>query len=75
MILLGIKIGNPFLDRCIKMREEEGLQIRFGIQVDTLCHKIPRFIEKCARAGARSVFIGLENINPDSLVGGQKATK
>jgi len=66
------KNWEPILDRCIKMREEEGLQIRFGIQVDTLCHKIPRFIEKCSRAGARSVFIGLENINPDSLVGAKK---
>jgi hypothetical protein len=66
------KNWEPILDRCIKMREEEGLQIRFTIQVDTLCHKIPRFIEKCARAGARSVFIGLENINPDSLVGAKK---
>ena len=66
------KNWEPILDRCIKMREEEGLQIRFTIQVDTLCHKIPRFIEKCARAGARSVFIGLENINPNSLVGAKK---
>jgi radical SAM superfamily enzyme YgiQ (UPF0313 family) len=66
------KNWEPILDRCIKMREEEGLPIRFAIQVDTLCHKIPRFIEKCSRAGARSVFIGLENINPDSLVGAKK---
>ena len=69
------KNWEPILDRCIKMREEEGLPIRFGIQVDTLCHKIPRFIEKCARAGARSVFIGLESINPRCVSGGQKATK
>ena len=40
--------------------------------MDTLCHKIPNFIEKCARAGVRRVFIGLENINPDSLVGAKK---
>lgn len=66
------KNWEPILDRCIKMREEEGLQIRLTIQVDTLCHKIPRFIEKCARAGVRSVFIGLESINPDSLVGAKK---
>jgi radical SAM superfamily enzyme YgiQ (UPF0313 family) len=37
------------------------------IQVDTLCHKIPHFIEKCRRAGVTRVFIGLENINPDNL--------
>ena len=62
----------PILDRLIQLRETEGIKIHFIIQVDTLCHKIPRFIEKCARAGVRRVFIGLENINPDSLVGAKK---
>jgi hypothetical protein len=62
----------PILDRLIRMREEEGIKLTFVIQVDTLCHRIPRFIEKCARAGVRRVFIGLENINPDSLVGAKK---
>jgi radical SAM superfamily enzyme YgiQ (UPF0313 family) len=60
------------LDRIIELKEKEGIKIHFIIQVDTLCHKIPRFIEKCARAGVRRVFIGLENINPDSLVGAKK---
>jgi radical SAM superfamily enzyme YgiQ (UPF0313 family) len=59
------------LDRLIQLREE-GIRIHFIIQVDTLCHRIPRFIEKCAKAGVRRVFIGLENINPDSLVGAKK---
>ncbi len=60
------------LDRLIKLRKEDGIRIHFIIQVDTLCHKIPHFIEKCARAGVRRVFIGLENINPESLVGAKK---
>ena len=38
------------------------------IQVDTLCHKIPNFIEKSKRAGVTRVFIGLENINPAYLL-------
>lgn len=59
------------LDRLILLKEE-GIRIHFIIQVDTLCHKIPRFVEKCAKAGVRRVFIGLENINPDSLVGAKK---
>src|SRR5439155_24734788 len=42
------------------------------IQVDTLCHKIPRFIEKAKRAGVTRVFIGLENINPDNLAAAKK---
>ena len=62
----------PILDRLIAIREKEGIKLTFVIQVDTLCHKIPNFIEKCARAGVRRVFIGLENINPDSLVGAKK---
>ena len=59
------------LDRIIKLREE-GIEVTFTIQVDTLCHKLPNFIEKCARAGVRRCFIGLENINPDSLLGAKK---
>jgi hypothetical protein len=60
------------LDRMIEMREKEKLQFNFIIQVDTLCHRLPDFIEKCARAGVKRVFIGLENINPDSLLGARK---
>ncbi len=59
-------------DRLIKLREEEGLKISFTIQVDTLCHKIDGFIDKAARAGVSRAFIGLENINPDSLMGAKK---
>jgi hypothetical protein len=59
-------------DRIIKLREEEGMVMGFTIQVDTLCHKIPNFIEKATRAGAGRVFIGLENINPDNLIGANK---
>ena len=59
-------------DRLIQMREAEGLFFRFIIQVDTLCHKIPHFIDKAARAGVTRVFIGLENINPDNLLAAKK---
>jgi hypothetical protein len=59
-------------DRIIKLREEEGMVLGFTIQVDTLCHKIPNFIEKATRAGAGRVFIGLENINPDNLIAAKK---
>jgi hypothetical protein len=60
------------LDRIIHLRETEGLKIGLMIQVDTLCHKIPNFIEKCRRAGVSRVFIGLENINPDNLMAAKK---
>ena len=59
-------------DRLIQMREQEGLRLQFIIQVDTLCHRIPNFIDKAARAGCKRVFIGLENINPDNLLRAKK---
>lgn len=59
------------LDRMIALRAE-GLAFSMTIQVDTLCHKIPRFIEKAGQAGVDRVFIGLENINPEALEGARK---
>jgi hypothetical protein len=59
-------------DRLIAMREVEKLNIKFIIQVDTMCHRLPHFIEKAGRAGVARVFIGLESINPDSLMGARK---
>ena len=66
------KNWEPMFDRLIAMREGEGLKFNFVIQVDTLCHKIPNFIEKAARAGVTRVFIGMESINPDSLLAAKK---
>ena len=60
------------LDRMIHLREQEGFRLSLTIQVDTLCHKIPRFIEKAVRAGCHNVFLGLENLNPTSLAGAKK---
>ena len=60
------------LDKFIELREVHKLKIGFTIQVDTLCHNLPGFIEKSKRAGVQRVFIGLENINPESLVGASK---
>ena len=58
-------------DRLIELREE-GIPLGLLIQVDTLCHKIPNFVEKARRAGVTRVFIGLENINPDNLAAAKK---
>jgi Radical SAM superfamily len=66
------KDWEPIFDRLIQIRERDKIDLRFIIQVDTGCHKIPNFIEKAARAGVRKVFIGLENINPDNLLGAKK---
>ena len=66
------KNWEQILDRLIVLREQHGFKIRLILQVDTLCHRIPGFIEKAARAGCNLVFIGLENINPESLLGTKK---
>jgi radical SAM superfamily enzyme YgiQ (UPF0313 family) len=66
------KDWEAILDRLIHLREVEKMRISLIIQVDTLCHRLKNFIEKCARAGVKRVFIGLENINPDSLTGAKK---
>ena len=59
-------------DRLIELREKDGIPLGLMIQVDTLCHKIPNFVEKAKRAGVNKVFIGLENINPDNLAAAKK---
>ncbi len=66
------KDWETILDRLIALREGEGLKFSLVIQVDTLCHRLPLFVEKAARAGVKRVFIGLENINPDNLAGAKK---
>jgi hypothetical protein len=59
-------------DRLISLRQEHSLKFSLIIQVDTLCHKIRSSIEKAGRAGLDGIFIGLENINPQSLAGTRK---
>jgi hypothetical protein len=66
------KDWEEIFDRLILLRERDGLAIKFTMQVDTLCHRIENFIVKAARAGCNKVFIGLENINPDSLMAAGK---
>ena len=66
------KDWEPIFDRIIKLREQDGMDVRFLIQVDTLCHKIPNFVAKAKRAGVTRIFIGLENINPDNLLAAKK---
>lgn len=66
------KNWEAILDRLIWLREEEGLRFKLVLQVDTLCYRLPGFIEKAARAGCARVFIGLENIDPDALTAAKK---
>jgi Radical SAM superfamily len=66
------KEWEAIFDRLIELRERDGIPLALMIQVDTLCHKIPNFVEKAKRAGVTRVFIGLENINPDNLAAAKK---
>jgi radical SAM superfamily enzyme YgiQ (UPF0313 family) len=59
-------------DRLGDIRYGDRVGLSITIQVDTMCHKIPNFIDKAGRAGVQRVFIGLENINPDALAGSRK---
>jgi radical SAM superfamily enzyme YgiQ (UPF0313 family) len=66
------KDWEQIFDRIILLRERDGIAVKMVIQVDTLCHKIPNFVDKAARAGVKKVFLGLENINPANLLAAKK---
>ena len=66
------KDWEPIFDRLIELREDHKIPVNLTIQVDTMCHKIPNFIAKAARAGVKRVYIGLENINPANLIAAKK---
>ncbi len=66
------KEWEAIFDRLIELRERDKIPLGLMIQVDTLCHKIPNFVEKAKRAGVTRVFIGLENINPENLASVKK---
>lgn len=59
-------------DRIAAVREELGVKLNFTIQVDTLCHTLPGFVDKARRAGVSRVFLGLENIRPENLGAARK---
>jgi radical SAM superfamily enzyme YgiQ (UPF0313 family) len=66
------KNWESIFDRIAEIRSDGCMGLRFIIQVDTLCHRIPNFVDKAKRAGVTRVFIGLENINPANLLAAKK---
>jgi DNA repair photolyase len=60
-----------FADRLIELREK-GFPVKLVIQVDTLAHRIPNFIDKCVKMGVDELFVGLENVNADNLEAAKK---
>ena len=59
-------------DRIAAVREELGVKFNFTIQVDTMCHTLPGFVDKAREAGVSRVFLGLENIRPENLGAARK---
>jgi len=59
-------------DRLITIREKEGYRLKFTMQIDVQAYKVPRFVDKAARAGCNMVFIGMESMNPDNLAAAHK---
>jgi hypothetical protein len=59
-------VWEEILDGLIAFRER-GMNVIFMMQVDTLAHKIPNFVEKAGRAGCYLAFIGMESVNPKNL--------
>lgn len=62
----------PIFDRIIALRQELKVKFNFTIQVDTMCHTLPNFVDKARAAGVSRVFLGLENVNPDNLKSANK---
>ena len=65
------KNWEQFADRLIELRGK-GFAVKLVIQVDTLAHRIPNFIDKCIKMGVDELFVGLENVNADNLEAAKK---
>lgn len=60
------------LDRLIALREEKKIPVDFMMQVDVQAWRIPRFVDKAARAGCTQVFLGVESLNEKNLEAADK---
>ena len=60
-------VWEKIFDALIDLRAQEGIAIEFVMQADVSAYRIPRFVDKAARAGCSSVFIGIESLNPRNL--------
>lgn len=55
------------LETLVDLREKEGVNISFTIQVDAQSDRDPDFIPLAVRAGCSQIFVGMESINPAAL--------
>ena len=52
-------------DRIISLKKKK--RVTLMVQTDAMSYKIPRFVDKLARAGCRRIFVGMESVNPENL--------
>lgn len=50
----------------IQLREE-GMPVKFMMQVDTQAYLLPDFVDLASKAGCHTVFVGMETVNPDNI--------
>ncbi len=53
------------VDRIISLKKRK--RVTLMVQTDAMSYRIPKFVDKLARAGCRRIFIGMESVNPDNL--------
>ncbi|MGL4942925.1 MAG: B12-binding domain-containing radical SAM protein [Thermoguttaceae bacterium] len=53
--------------------QREGKKIGFMMQVDTQSYRIADFAAKAKEAGCRSVFVGMESVNPQNIAASNKS--
>ena len=66
------KNWEAILDVLSKLKHEEGIPLKFMMQVDVLSWKIKNFVEKARVAGCTNVFIGMESVDPGNLAAAGK---
>jgi radical SAM superfamily enzyme YgiQ (UPF0313 family) len=59
-------------DALISLKRDEGIDVQFMMQIDTVSYKTPNFVSKAAEAGCSQVFIGMETVNPDNIAASGK---
>jgi hypothetical protein len=59
-------------DGLIELRQGEGIDVKFMMQVDTAAHRLPGFVAKAAAAGCTQVFLGIETLRPENIAAAGK---
>ncbi|MGL6226850.1 MAG: radical SAM protein [Thermoguttaceae bacterium] len=60
------RIWRDVFNGLIEMKKK-GCEVSFMMQIDTQSSKIPDFVDLAKEAGCRSVFIGMESVNPVNI--------